>query len=212
MAGADYGGAVYKDGVHVKNGPADCRLGDGDVHVFLFKGWGVEIYKNDIYNELLSREFNEKRLGFGEHYSSTEIGFNADLEECWGSEVAYQLTIWRVTEDNNYIYGRLVQSDGTVWSGYSGYGVGGGFEDGCYGYRNKDRVRTLKKLLALDEFEAYRPSIFHVIARHYKWHEILPRIRYTLFEMRTKRFYSDLFLNLSIEIEHGVKRFFGRWD
>ncbi len=180
MAGADYGGAVYKDGVHVKNGPADCRLGDGDVHVFLFNGWGVDVCKNNIRNVPLSKEFNHKTLGYGESYSCSVIGFNANLEKCWGSEVVYKLTIWRVTEGNDFIYGRFVGPDGAVWSGYSGYGVGDGFEDGCYGYRNKDRVRTLKKLLARKDYESYyRPSIFHVV---------MPRIRRVFYKIKTGRF------------------------
>lgn len=49
-------------------------------------------------------------------------------------------------EDNYYQYARLTQPDGTVWTGFAGYGVGAGLEDAGYGYSTEDREDRLKEL------------------------------------------------------------------
>lgn len=40
--------------------------------------------------------------------------------------------------DNYYQFVRLTQPDGTVWSGFAGYGVGAGLEDADYGFSTDD--------------------------------------------------------------------------
>lgn len=41
----------------------------------------------------------------------------------------HRIEIFWTREDNFYVYARLTQPDGTVWTGWSGYGVGAGHED-----------------------------------------------------------------------------------
>lgn len=46
--------------------------------------------------------------------------------------------------DNFYQFARLTQPDGTVWTGFSGYGVGAGLEDGDHGYSTEACVERLE--------------------------------------------------------------------
>ena len=48
-------------------------------------------------------------------------------------------------EDNHYQYVRLEQPDGTVWHGWSGYGVGAGLEDCGYGFSASERDEKLRE-------------------------------------------------------------------
>lgn len=50
--------------------------------------------------------------------------------------------------DNYYQYVRLTHPDGTVWTGFSGYGVGAGLEDCGYGYSTEDQVDRLQEVFA----------------------------------------------------------------
>lgn len=52
---------------------------------------------------------------------------------------------WEVT-DNFYQYCRLTQPDGTIWTGFSGYGVGSGLETAGYGFSTEDHVARLREL------------------------------------------------------------------
>jgi len=54
-------------------------------------------------------------------------------------------------EDNYYVYAQLVQPDGNVWTGFSGFGVGAGLEDAGYGYSTDDREVTLASLFPSPE-------------------------------------------------------------
>ncbi|ANC87298.1 hypothetical protein [Sphingomonas sp. NIC1] len=50
--------------------------------------------------------------------------------------------------DNYYQYARLTHPDGTVWTGFSGYGVGAGLEDCGYGYSTEDQIDRLQEVFA----------------------------------------------------------------
>ena len=53
--------------------------------------------------------------------------------------------VWEET-DNQYQYARLELSDTTVWTGWSGYGVGAGLEDEGYRYSTSQCDRRLKEI------------------------------------------------------------------
>jgi len=57
------------------------------------------------------------------------IVFNVDGNKI---EVLYENT------DNYYQYVKLTQPDGTIWTGFAGYGVGAGLEDADYGFSTDD--------------------------------------------------------------------------
>lgn len=46
-------------------------------------------------------------------------------------------------EDNYYQYAKVTQPNGVLWHGWSGYGVGAGFEGNDYGYSTLEREETL---------------------------------------------------------------------
>ena len=51
----------------------------------------------------------------------------------------YLVEAFWVQDDNYYQYARLTEPDGTIWTGWSGYGVGAGLEDGDHGYSTSKR-------------------------------------------------------------------------
>lgn len=162
MAGS-YSGAGYLNGAHIRRDKIDAVLGNGKIKLRLYKGYHAAFTTHDGEPEIkikgISELLDSRVLYPGETYSVTDFWIDQDTGKYGLSTTASRITIWRVQEDNNYIYARIVTPHGDIWSGYSGYGVGDEFQDGSYGYRNKDRVRTLKKLLALDDYEAYKPSL-----------------------------------------------------
>lgn len=52
--------------------------------------------------------------------------------------------------DNYYQYVRLTHPDGTVWTGFSGYGVGAGLEDCGYGFSTEEQVDRLNEVFPCD--------------------------------------------------------------
>lgn len=191
MAGS-YSGAAYLNGAHIRRDKIDAVLGNGKIKLRLYKGYHAAFTTHDGEPEIkikgISELLDSRVLYPGETYSATDFWIDQDTGKYGYSTTASKITIWRVQEDNNYIYARIVTPNGDVWSGYSGYGVGDEFEDGSYGYRNKDRMRTLKKLLALDDYGAYKPSLLHVLSMHFGLNEIMPRIRRGLWLLKGRHF------------------------
>lgn len=139
-------------------------LGDGPIFVTLYKQSDIKLYRaygarRDLYEELdLLEHLNSfwcdgidavgRYTGSDgkEHtYFNTEI-FKSKEHIAVFTIDNHQIEVWFMVEDNHYMYVRLKQPDGTVWHGWSGYGVGAGFENGEYGYRNEDRDETMKIL------------------------------------------------------------------
>lgn len=48
--------------------------------------------------------------------------------------------------DNYYQYAKITEPDGTVWHGFSGYGVGAGLEDGGHGFSTEDQIERLGEI------------------------------------------------------------------
>lgn len=190
---ASYSGAVYLNGVHIRRDNIDAVLGNGKIKLRLYKGYHAAFTKHDGEPEIkikgISELLDSKVLYYpGETYSVTDFWIDQETGKYGYSATASRITIWRIQEDNNYIYARIKTPCGDVWSGYSGYGVGDEFEGYNYGYRNKDRMRTLKKLLALDGYGAYKPSLLHVLAMHFGLEKIMPSIRRGLWLLKGGRF------------------------
>ncbi len=57
-----------------------------------------------------------------------------------------RLSIICEESDNHYSYVQWVQPDGVIWHGFSGYGVGAGFEDAEYGYSTEEQEDRLFEL------------------------------------------------------------------
>ena len=58
----------------------------------------------------------------------------------------HRTTVYFREEDNHYQYVELLQPDGVVWHGWSGYGVGAGLEDCGYGFSTADREAKVWQL------------------------------------------------------------------
>ena len=74
----------------------------------------------------------------------------ARLEVVWSREEED-----RSYRENLYLYARLVLASGGTWHGWSGYGVGAGFEDAPFGFENGQRDERLRELWP-DDFPATR--------------------------------------------------------
>lgn len=97
-------------------------LGDGPIHVCLYKQSYVGVFNN---GEEVETDFDSDREQ--DHF---EI-------DGWLVEVRYEYS------DNYYVFVKVTQPDGTVWHGFSGYGIGSGLEDCGYGYSTRDREESL---------------------------------------------------------------------
>ncbi len=133
-------------------------LGDGRLHVGLYKSYAVTAWLDgreidllshgvDLPEALIARENSEgKPIAPALNPVDWAEG-NVDREvAAFAFPDGSRLEVLWVEEDNLYIYARLAQPDGTVWAGWSGYGVGAGLEDCGYGYSTEERNRRLVKL------------------------------------------------------------------
>jgi hypothetical protein len=82
----------------------------------------------------------------GERYLDAPDAFTNDDEPTCFEIDGHKLEVFWRQDDNYYVYARLTQPDGTVWHGWSGYGVGAGLEDCDYGYSTEDRECSLWSL------------------------------------------------------------------
>lgn len=117
-------------------------LGDGPIFIGMHKQSSTLLYRGGERLEELSfldpaccdalKEW-KRDDGTVQRYVDSDWSINNDKPlvfniDCHRLEVVYEHT------DNYYQYARLTQPDGTVWTGFSGYGVGAGLEDCGYGY------------------------------------------------------------------------------
>lgn len=122
-------------------------LGDGPIFLVLYKQTDVRLYRG--FERLDITEFLEPP---GERIKQWKDHKYIDHDYFCNEEVAcilqiddHRIRIFWDESDNYYQYAFLEQPDGTIWSGWSGYGVGVGF-DGEYGYSNREREKFIKVL------------------------------------------------------------------
>lgn len=118
-------------------------LGDGPLYVGLYKQSSTWSWLGK--QELNMREYTD--LSPENYYEWGDL----DLDKVLGQMIKYALpggTLYVMYEedDNYYQYARLDQSDGNVWHGWAGYGVGAGLEDCGYGYSTSEREQRLKDI------------------------------------------------------------------
>lgn len=148
------GGATQEealDFVELPNGHA--VLGDGPIYVVLHKQQTFTIYRGPErlrHVAMIRVAYPDVPVGKYDHESDCGRYFSFDphyfLENDQPCELMADgctITIRWTEEDNFYIYARLEQPDGTLWHGWSGYGVGAGLEDCGYGYSTSERERKL---------------------------------------------------------------------
>jgi|GEM_PF-769254 len=125
-------------------------LGDGPVFVTLYKQTTTDIYRGmeklDLTTiakqvepgDIRTTEWNGAPYSYLDHDEMIK-GSRAAIFEVDGCIIEVRYT----HEDNYYQYVKLTQPDGTVWHGWSGYGVGAGLEDCGYGFDTGERESTL---------------------------------------------------------------------
>jgi len=146
MAYSDYGGYAYRNGERMEKrsdavlspegvqstpgqwpgwtlpearagGCFHVLLGDGPIFVGLYKQSSVSVHR-------LGEEID----------SFSKWDDQGDARESWVVDWDGHIIEVRWEEtDNHYVYAKVTQPDGTVWTGFSGYGVGAGLEGAGYG-------------------------------------------------------------------------------
>lgn len=128
-------------------------LGDGPIFLVLYKQSHIEICRGiEKLDEIgLLHEPDPDAVKEWTYEGKTERYVNVDHfkstdRPCHFEVDGVRITIyWRI-EDNHYQYAKLEQPDGTVWHGWSGYGVGAGLEDAGYGFSTSEREELLCSL------------------------------------------------------------------
>lgn len=127
-------------GVPVQWPSGHVILGDGPVYAVLYKTslylyLGQQMLETHLY-------LVDPRPGSTESWTYTDSDGETKTETCLNTQWyrdSESVAVFRVegheieavftTEDNDYVYVKLTQPDGTLWHGWSGYGVGAGHED-----------------------------------------------------------------------------------
>ena len=126
-------------------------LGDGPIFVGLYKQSGLYIHRLSEKLDLLSLCVSEAppvyKSGKYPPYLDVPHGLHELGREMLEFEVdGHRIRAHWLETDNYYLFVRLEQPDGTVWTGFSGYGVGAGLEDCGYGYSTSDCIGLLEEL------------------------------------------------------------------
>jgi hypothetical protein len=117
-------------------------LGDGPVFIGMYKQSHVAVFNGperleliDLLGDLPVEKYGEYQ---GEKYLQIPDAFTNDEAPTEFEIEGHRVEIfWRET-DNYFLFARLTQPDGSVWTGFSGYGVGAGLEDAGYGSSTSD--------------------------------------------------------------------------
>lgn len=168
MAYSDYGGYAYRNGEHIEERSDVSVLSDGTLEGSpgMYPGFAA-IAHGATAEEAQALTCAHVVLGTGPTYvllrkhcaSVYSGGEPVNIPEMTefpnyegGNEkVVFEVDGVKITlelreEDNYYIYAKVEEPDGTVWTGFSGYGVGSGLEDCGYGYSTEERISSLNKI------------------------------------------------------------------
>lgn len=125
-------------------------LGDGPIFVGLYKQstLGVHRLGEDVDLLKLLKHAEPEAISSYEHEGKTHRYLNTDYfrngdKTCVLEIDGCKIEVRWTYEDNYYQYVRMTQADGSVWHGWSGYGVGAGLEDCGYGFSTEERETEL---------------------------------------------------------------------
>lgn len=140
---------------------AHVSLGDKSVRVMLYKQSWFEIWREGkkLNNfKILTQESKDAVPDYQTSYKDDDDQpyFNTDAFLSAGKAAVfwfngYRLEMFWEETDNHYQYARLTQPDGSVWTGFSGYGVGNGLEECGYGFSTDKCIERLKELFPTQE-------------------------------------------------------------
>ena len=126
-------------------------IGDGPIYGVLYKQGYFQIFRGQEVLDMIKigKDIPEDALQINEWSDSTEPSIDTEyfIEKnvpCKFEVDGYLFEVYWTYEDNYYPeYVRMTQPDGTIWTAFSGYGVGAGLEECGYGYSTEDRIRVL---------------------------------------------------------------------
>ena len=138
-------------------GSYHALLGDGPIFISLYKQSSLGIHRlgeqlslPDYAANLPDGVLKEMEWdGKPYRYIDTDH-FKASQEPCRFNVDGHIVEVYWLEDDNHYQYARLQQPDGTVWHGWSGYGVGAGLDDAGYGFSTSDCDATMRNLWPAD--------------------------------------------------------------
>ncbi len=152
MAYSDYGGYAYRNrelqlqncDTTIADQMCHALLGDGAVQIGLYKQTSFHLFVNgeEIDEVVACGDGVKKKKYTDTTYIDTEY-YKKTQEPCCFEVEGYKITFYWLETDNHYQYCQLVQPDGTIWTGFSGYGVGCGLEDGGHGFSTSEQVDKL---------------------------------------------------------------------
>lgn len=143
-------GATQEEALAVASAPTGhAVLGTGPIYVLLYKQYSISVYHN---TNLLFRPFPHI------HYDGWyEEGHKRD----WQSRIdfdKYRLEFRCFETDNLYIFAELTEPDGSIWTGFSGYGIGTGLEDTGYGFDTDEVAQQMKEFYPDSFHPAFKPE------------------------------------------------------
>lgn len=162
MAYSDYGGYAFRNGVKVEE-RTDCKipgddengsmyhavLGDGPIFVGLYKQshFVVKLRGKELAPDAIADTSDPEAFQDidGKKYVNTDSFIDSAKPLILKVEGFTVILKWEHT-DNYYQYAKLIQPDGSVWTGFSGYGVGSGFEDNGYDFSTDACVDALEAM------------------------------------------------------------------
>jgi hypothetical protein len=138
-------GWVHEEGRN--GGSYHVVLGDADVLVCLYKQSTVTLLHNGKYMELARAMVMVDRADWIHEDGDVNVDALISAERVAVFKIHEYLleVLWEIT-DNHYVYAKLTQPDGKVWTGFSGYQVGAGFEGQthpCLTQRCVDRLEEI---------------------------------------------------------------------
>ena len=128
-------------------------LGDGPITIGMYKQSHISVWRQKTAEPLSSHGISS---AFMSDYAE---GNYLRVDDCCdkGPYTFYFegdcLTLIYEQTDNYYSFVEWKQNDGVVWHGFSGYGVGAGFEDCQYGYSTQDCEDRLFELFLFSREE-----------------------------------------------------------
>lgn len=137
-------------GMHVSLGDMEARLGLYKQSSFEFWLDGKELAPFEILSEQSKQEVPDYKATYtkddGTPYLNTDAFMEAEKPAVFEFGEFKAEIFWEVT-DNHYQYARLTQPDGSIWTGFSGYGVGSGLEDSEYHpFSTDSNIKRLKEI------------------------------------------------------------------
>jgi hypothetical protein len=132
-------------------GSHHALMGDGPIFISLYKQSCLRVYRMGEEIDLIPLCKPEWITSWKDEKGETHQWLNTDhfkaSEEPLALEIdGNKITVFFRDEDNHYQYAEMIQPDGSVWHGFSGYGVGAGLEEAGYGFSTQEREDQLFSL------------------------------------------------------------------